>query len=166
MPEADFESDLKIDEYSLNEEWKNQPALFDKWSKISAQAKREAEIAKDNVEIVKAEIARDIRLSNEVKLTEKAIEQSIILDKRYKIAFREFINKKHDSDVLSGTLRAFDQRKDSLEYLTKLYLSNYYTEESFHSDQRNRLRSANSESTGKEVTERIKLQMKRRRDGD
>lgn len=163
--ERDLDADLRIDEMSLNKEWRKQPKTYHAWSKIAARAKRMAEIRKGDLEVVKSEVSQDIRnhpSSHGIsKVTDKAIETAVILDVRYKKALRQSIDARYDSDVLSGAVKAMEQRKDSLEWLSKLFLANYYSEPEHTMESR----EAMNELDEKDVKKKILLSLNKRRGG-
>ena len=159
IEDRDIDSDLRIDEMSLNKEWALQPRTYRAWSKISAQAKRIAEIRKGDLEETRAEVAKDIRSSSQTKLSEKALEAEVLLDDRYKKALRRSIDSKYESDVLAGAVKAMEQRKDSLEWISKLFLANYYAEPEHSGDSRIIVEHLDKE----DVKQKVRLALNKRR---
>jgi len=130
LEEYDFSKLLSIDINELDSEWVRQPRIFEKICRMSSRAKREVEHCKNVLEALKAEKASIIRKNpgkhGLLKITDKAIEAAILEDKEYLSAVTRAMDAKYQSDVLTGAVRALEHKKDSLEYLTRLYLSNYF----------------------------------------
>ncbi|MHA1794692.1 MAG: hypothetical protein ACTSUK_01155, partial [Promethearchaeota archaeon] len=57
----DFEKDVNIDETILDIEWLEQPNLMLKYGKLVVQARKEYDLAKENLDVVKAELDKEIR---------------------------------------------------------------------------------------------------------
>ena len=84
MPKEDDEfSFLDIDPYNLDEEWRDQPKLYGKWAKRLANARRDLEQAKANLELVEAELSIAIREDPShydiPKATDKAVEKVVLV---------------------------------------------------------------------------------------
>jgi len=130
--ELDYDKDIIIDKDNLHVEWLNQAQLFMKYAKQEISARRDMDMAKEAVELVKAEIDADIRANpmqftgSDKKPTESAITSLILMDQRYKDAQQEFIDSRYDHGVLAVATRGFDQKKTSLENLVKLENREYF----------------------------------------
>jgi hypothetical protein len=126
----DYELDIKIDEQSLDLEWLNQPALFMKYARHSAQARRDLDEAKQNLDICKAETDRAIRDNPDkygiVKVTEGAITSAILTDATYKESYQTWLDAKYEADMATGAIQSFAQRKDALENMVRLHGQSYF----------------------------------------
>lgn len=122
-----YENDLKIDEHQLEKEWLHQPSLYMRYAEKAALADSKAKRAKENIEVVKAELSTYYR-STEEKFTEKSIEAQILTDPKYKEANKDYLDAVEQAAVLSAAVRAFDHKKAALENLVRLTLAGYYSQ--------------------------------------
>lgn len=128
---SDFKAELKINELKLEHEWMEQPSLFMKWAELSATARFELDEAERDFELTCATIEQDIRTNPETfglsKITENALLSAKIMTPQYNEALTKVNKARFNSAVLNSAVKAFDQRKDALENLVKLYGMNYYS---------------------------------------
>ncbi len=155
---------LEIDMDSLDEEWINQPELFHKYAiKASLYSKKHDE-AKAELDVVKAEAGKRIRQNPQKygikKVSEKAIEEAIILDHSYQEALEALHSAKYKWDIARDAVRALDQRCKALENEVKLHGQNYFS-------------TPQADETSREAVNDIERKairrrqvMKRRRDDD
>jgi hypothetical protein len=125
-----YEQDLKIDEDALDIEWLDQASLFMKYAKIAAEARRNLDEAKQALDIIKAEIDKDIREKPSEygleKVTDKAIDAIILNEKEYQVVWNKFLDMKYEADMASNAVVAMNQRKEALENLVKLHGQSYF----------------------------------------
>ena len=125
-----YEQDLKIDDSSLDLECLDQPSLFMRYAKHAANARRFLDLAKQNLDVVKAELDKDIRESPDnygiLKITEGSIQSAILTDKAYTEAYKEFTDAKYEADMAQNAVVAMNQKKDMLEQLIKLQGQSYF----------------------------------------
>jgi hypothetical protein len=125
-----FKEDLKIDKYSLDEEWIKQPSLFLEWAEKVVDAQTERDKTKDQLDLIKAELDAEIRADpkrfNLDKLTEAAVSNAIIQAEKFRAAQLVQFEKVRSVRVLEVAKEAFEHKKKALENLTQLYLSGYY----------------------------------------
>ncbi len=121
---------LQIDEYRLDEEWVGQPALYFEFAAQLADARRDADDAKNRLEATKAETAREIRSSPDLygltKVTEAVVSENVALHDDVQSVQRELIEAKHNVDMLGAMVTALDHRRRALEKLVDLSLANYF----------------------------------------
>lgn len=122
--------DIKIDENSLDIEWLQQPKLMLQYAQHAAYCSRELDAAKEAVNLVKAELDREIRTNPEKykisKITETAVANTILEQDEYKIATEEVTLKKYEFDIARAVVQALDQKKTALENLVKLFGQQYF----------------------------------------
>ncbi len=110
----------------------DQPKLYHKNSLAFAQARADHERAKSDLELVEAELDKEIRLEPErfglEKLTETIVEKAIIRHRRYRAAKEKYLESKHTMDVFQAFVFTLDHKKKSLEMLLQLRMNNYYSE--------------------------------------
>lgn len=121
-----------IDKHHLDEELVKHPKELHKYAELLADAEEEHSTKKARLEIVEAELSKDIR-SDPVKydlpkVTEDAIRNTVILQERYQTAKAKLIAAKHKVDVLEAVVEALRDTRSMLENLVKLFLSDYYAE--------------------------------------
>ena len=126
----DFEKDINIDEQALDVEWLEQPRITLQYAKWVADMERKKDRAKERVEVVKAELDKDIRSNPNkyglAKITEGAVQNTIILQPEYREAQEAYIEAKHESDIAKAAMRAVDTKKATLENLVKLFGLSYF----------------------------------------
>lgn len=125
-----FEEALKIDKYSLDNEWLKLPMLYYEWSTIYSQAVLERDKEKQRLELVKTEIESRIRKEPSrygiKKGTEGEINSCVISSEEYQKALERYQNSVYNLNIISGALEALGAKKSALENVTKLFLSGYY----------------------------------------
>ena len=126
----DYASDVNIDPESLDTEWIEQPTKLWKYAKIAATKRKEADLAKEKIEYVKAEIDKKIRTNPDKygieRVTEPAVERAIVLSTEFKEASQEYIDAKFEMEVARAAVQAIEQRKDALENLVNLHRQQYF----------------------------------------
>lgn len=128
--EMDYEEFMDIDESSLDVEWLEQPKKMVQMVQHAANINRELAKTKDRLSQVKAELAKKIRSKPEKygieKITENAIFETIQTTDEYKEANEEYLDAMYEAEVASGSVKATEQRKSSLENLVKLHGQQYF----------------------------------------
>lgn len=131
--ELNYEDDLAIDPDALEECLVEQAELYGRWAKAHAQSIKERDHAKEQLNIVKADLDMKCRKNWEVlgfdkKPTDLAITTWILAHKDYRTSNFHFIEANYATNVLEGAKWAFQHRKDDLDNLVKLFLANYYSD--------------------------------------
>ena len=128
--EVDFEKDISINKYKLDEECLSHSSLYFRYSSMQADAKTRVSKAKDNLELVEAERNLAIRKTlseSGTKVTEAMITSALIVDKEV-IEAKNQVREAEDFFMkLSVAVQAFEHRKAELDNLVKLYCSGYYS---------------------------------------
>ncbi len=130
MEILDYERDIQIDPNALDVEWLEQPDLMRKYAKYAADVKRVMDETKERLDVTKAKLEMEIRTYPAnfglEKVTESAIQSTIILQESYQELSKEYIQAKYEYDVATAVLRALEQRKSALENLVKLLSVSYF----------------------------------------
>lgn len=130
MSELNYEKDLKIDEDSLDLELLNQASLFMKYAKHYADTRRILDEEKQRLDIVKADIDKQIREHPDKfkieKVTEGAIQSAILTEGTYNIAYKKFLDAKYESDMANNAVQSMNIRKEMLEGMIKLLAQSYF----------------------------------------
>lgn len=126
----DLESELKINPYKLKEECVSHSGLYYKYSDACREAKDKVSRAKDNFELVKSqrelEIRRECKDKGE-KTTEKIIEAMVNSDSEVVEARNNLREVEDVYASLQVAVGVMQTRKDELDNLVKLAVSNYYS---------------------------------------
>jgi hypothetical protein len=125
-----YDQDITIDESALDVEWLSQPKLMMGYGIHAAEKRREMDIAKEQLDVCKAELDRSIRENPEEfgisKITETVVSNTILTQEKYKIAAEFYIKAKYETDMSLAAVRAIDQKKQALENLVKLHGQQYF----------------------------------------
>lgn len=126
----DYAQDIEIREDELDVEWIGQASLVMKYCVIAADAHRDLDLAKEQVDIIRAQIDRDVRSDPAQfgldKVTEGSITSTILTSPDYQEAVKSYLQKKYEHEVAQGAVRAFDHRKSALENLVRLFGQSYF----------------------------------------
>jgi hypothetical protein len=125
-----YEEDMHIDENALDVEFLEQPTKVIKYARLLAEARRDRDLAKEALDLTKAEINLDIRDNPEkynlTKITVDAVEACILMEDRYEQVVKEYNDANYEVNVLQGAVNALEHRKSALENLVKLYGQQYF----------------------------------------
>jgi hypothetical protein len=126
----DYEKDTSIDERGLDVEWLRQPQLMAQYGKHAAKCKLDMDYTKEDLDVVKAQLDRDIRAFPDNyglgKLTETIVSNTIIIQPEYKDASKQYLDAKYEYDMAMAAVRAIDQKKTALENLVRLHGQQYF----------------------------------------
>ncbi len=130
MTNLNYEEDVRIDPDALDIEWLRQAELMLLYTRHSANTKKELDDAKERLEVGKARIEMDIRKNPSAygleKITEGAIQSTIILQKELLDLSQKFAEARYENDVAIAAVRAIDQKKSALENLVRLLGASYF----------------------------------------
>lgn len=125
-----YEQDMHIDESALDMELLEQSSLMARYSRLLAEAGRDKDLAKEALDLKRAEIDLDIRDHPDAykltKLTETAITNCILTESDFQDCQKQYNDKNFEVNVLKGIVSAIEHRKSALENLVKLYGQNYF----------------------------------------
>lgn len=126
----DYAKEIVIDDQALDIEWLEQPSKMLKATAYQAQCREDMDIATQELDVVKAELDKDIRTNPEnydiVKITEAVVTNAIMTQPEYEEAHLLLLKAKYEHEVAKGVVTAFSQRKDALENLVRLHGQNYF----------------------------------------
>src|SRR5215831_6843416 len=99
----------------------------------TADARENYEIAKRALDVVEAELARDVRANPEDYGLTKApsipvVEQTVLLQKKYATAHQAVVDAEHALDIRKAVMGAMDAMKKGLEATTYLQQNAMYAE--------------------------------------
>ncbi len=126
----DFMKDVAIDENSLDIEWLQQASLTMEYARHQAHCQRLLNKKKEQINVKKAELDRDIRTNPDNydldKVTESAIQAAIITNKEYQQLQAEYIELNYDYEMAFSAVQALQSKKVALENLVKLHGQQYF----------------------------------------
>lgn len=120
---------LKPDKHRLDDELELQPEVAYTLSRMVAQASSRADAAKDDLRVLEARLAHELRTGVE-KITDKAVESAVLRDPERRTSFREWLRLKQEVDELVGLEAAWRSRGFSLAGLTSLHGQDYFAQAS------------------------------------
>lgn len=162
----DYEKDLEINEHSLDREWIRQPAIFMFYAKKTAEADRKRKRAKENLEVLYAEIdswVREEAKKEGEKVTEKMVENRVRTDKTYTDAAKEVSEAEFEYNIMLSAVKAMDHKKAALENLVKLYISGYLsTPRQTNSEHKESSTEESEQASSDDVIDRLSAGQKER----
>ena len=125
-----FEKDLAIDKYRLDEECLSHSGVYAYYAESQASAKMELTRAKDNFEFITAEA--NLRIRKEYaekgeKFTEAVISSQISMDEKVNESKRNLREKEEIYYQLTVAAQAMETRRSELDNLVKLYCAGYFS---------------------------------------
>lgn len=123
---------FEVDAFALDREWVRQPRLVRQAAEDYALASKAHAEAEEELDRVRAELDKEVRLHpgkyGVEKVTEAVVANTILLQPSYKLAMKVVIESKHECDLLKGDLNALEHKKRALEYLVQLHSMDYFAE--------------------------------------
>lgn len=125
-----YEEEIKINEDALDIEWLEQPSKMLMVTQHQAKCRLEMDLAAQDLDLVKADLDKDIRTNPQnydlAKITETVVQNTILSQEEYLEANQMYLNAKYEHEVAKGAVIAFEQRKNALENLVRLFGQNYF----------------------------------------
>jgi hypothetical protein len=125
-----FEQDLSIDKYKLDEECLSHAGLYYRYSELAANAKNKVGILADNLKLKMGEVNIQIRndyTKKEMKFTEAVINSEVEKNEDVIEAREELREAELNLAKLQAGVSAFEHRKSQLDNLVRLYCSGYFS---------------------------------------
>jgi hypothetical protein len=125
-----FERDLSIDKYKLDDECLSHPVLYYRYSELAANAKNQVGILADNLKLRMGEANIDIRnrfIKKEAKFTEAVINAEVEKDRAVIEAREELREAELNLARLQAGVSAFEHRKSQLDNIVRLYCAGYFS---------------------------------------
>ena len=122
----------EIDANRLDIEWIRHVKFYHLAATKLAEARADHEALKTQLEIVDAELDRDIRSSPEAfglsKITEGVVSQTILLQQVHQKADNKTREARHKVNIHQVEVDTLEHRKRALEKLVELRLADYFSE--------------------------------------
>ena len=128
--EDDFQKDLSINKYKLDEECLSHSSRYAYYAEAQAVAKTNISKAKDKLELTTAEAYMKIRTNFEnekQKVTEAIISSCVTMEESVIDARNELREAEEIYERLSVAVRAMEARRSELDNLVKLYVAGYFS---------------------------------------
>ena len=128
--ELDFEKDISINKYRLDEECLSHASIYARYLSAQADADTAVSKAKDNLELIKSERYDVIKAGFEkkgIKFTIPMMEKAVSGDEEVIAAKNKLREAENVLAKLSVAAKAFDHRRSELDNLVKLYCAGYYS---------------------------------------
>ena len=128
--EDDFQKDLSINKYKLDEECISHASRYAYYAEVSAIAKTNVSEVKDKLELVIAEANIRIRKNltdSGQKFTEAMVTSMLTMDSEVQKAKAELRDAETTLARLQVAVNAMDARRSELDNLVKLYVAGYYS---------------------------------------
>ena len=121
---------LAIDPHKLDEELLYQPLLCYEYNELFAEAQHDRDIAKEALDVAKAEADKEIRNNPKTfgisKVTETSIANAVTLHSKVKSAMQTLIDSTYQFNMLKAAVAAVEHRKKALEGMITLFVSSYF----------------------------------------
>lgn len=128
--ENDYERDVHIDETALDVAWLEQAGLTRKYAKLAANASYDLDVAKQELDSIRARMDTDIRTDPDAyglkKATNEAVINLILQSEDYKEAEKALFSARYELNMAQGAVRAMGDRKAALENLVRLHGQQYF----------------------------------------
>ena len=128
---SEYESDVFIDIHALDEELFRQRSLFIKWAEKLANATTERDRIKNKLELLRGEVALDIREHSDAykfKITEETVKSLVETAPEIVEIKEELLQANEKVNILTAARMAIEQKKSMLESVVKLYQTGYWGE--------------------------------------
>ena len=128
--EHDFEQDLSIDKYKLDQECVTHSQLYYRYSELAAVAKNQVGILADNLKLKMGEVnilIRDRLTKKEIKFTEAVINAEVEKDESVIDAREELRQAELSLARLQAGVSASEHRKSQLDNIVRLYCAGYFS---------------------------------------
>lgn len=142
MTARNFDKDIEIDLLALHSEWQSQPSHFHHYSRLLAESNDRLRRLKERLDVARAELSADIRKNPAVYQCEKITEGivadtlarclgdgnkfAVTLADNYRRINKEYLDAMYEVDMVTASVKAFEQRKTALENEVKLFGQNYF----------------------------------------
>ena len=143
---------FRIDKNRLDRECTQQPELMHEHMMKLAEAKLAAEEASQVYDVIKTQLAQDVREKpgkyNLMKVTESAIQQTVRGHRKYIEAKDLKAKTSYEVDVLQAAVTALAHKKDMLGNLIALWKMDYFSSTNVERDDANEMKKTAARKKG------------------
>ena len=126
---------LTLHKFKLDDDSIKQMELMEKIYKILPKARHMALTAKNRLEFIESDIAKEIRKNPKKygldKVSDTVVYKETKGQPEYKKALASYLYAKTKEDEYSILLNAIQERGRQIKYLLEMWLNNYYTSETY-----------------------------------
>ena len=130
--ETDVSFTVQIDEFNLDKECIRLPSDYLKAANQAADARKDVDELKNEMEVVDADCSKKIRndpsLYGLEKITEAAVRNVIVLSKKYQAVVSKLNEAKHRLELAQALVSAMEHKKRALTMLVELHGMSYFAE--------------------------------------
>ncbi len=133
---SEFDKHITIDAHDLDNEWLNQAATFHHYLVQHANAQRDREVLRDDLDRVVAQLsaeARQVWVGSKPP-TETSVKQSLLENSDYQSRVEDLREADHNCNILQAAVKAMDVKKTALENLVKLKGMDWHSQPSTSRD--------------------------------
>jgi len=127
---------IKIDFKNLHENWQTQADLFMDYSDESAKATMRLDKLKEQMSRREADLDKWIRMDPDkygiAKITDSSIKAQVVIDEECQQFRDDIIDLTYESNILKGAIRSHEKRTKALEWITQLWIKNYFAVQGPH----------------------------------
>jgi len=156
--------DFSLTSFNIDEQWYKLPTEFDEWLSFYAEINNKVDELKKQLEEKDAELDLYFREQWDslfaIKMTETAISKEIIDNKSRKDISERLLSAKKKQNNVKSIVSKLDHKEKALEYLSKLYLGNYFVK----TGENEATKEIADGASKKEMNQKTKDTLKRRRE--
>lgn len=124
-------NDIAIDELDLGRECVRLPTQFMRHANLAVDAKRDVDEIKNRLEVIEADLTKEVRANpgkfGIEKETEKAIAAVVLTHPRYQKGVEMLSEARHKADMAQAVVTALEYKKRSLTLLVELHGLGYFS---------------------------------------
>ena len=130
LTDRNFESDIIINKYKLDDECQKHPGIYYYYSEELAKLKSRLDHEKEKLSFMESELELSIRKDppNSIKVTEQTIKAYINSDTNLKKQREEVNNIKKQIYHYETAVKVLEHKKIMIKNLVELFISRYYSE--------------------------------------
>lgn len=129
---TESKSVVEINDLKLGQECRRLPYDYLRFANLSADARRDVDEAKADLELTEAEVSAEIRANPEdhgvAKVTEAGLKELVAVNKRVQQKAQILRKAQHEANLAAAVVSALDQKKNSLKNLVELHGMGYFAE--------------------------------------
>lgn len=133
--------DAQINKHALDYEWMRQPSLVREYAQRYGDALFERDIIKDKLELFASDLALKIRADKDAygldKITDKAVEATIIKSKKYQKYQKQLREVNKNVNAYFAAQKVMEHKKTALEFLSRHYFTGYWSDPKIPNEIRN-----------------------------
>lgn len=122
---------VQIDRNNLDKECVRLPSDYVKYAHIAADAKRDVDELKCHLDVIEADLRKQIRDTpgkfGIEKLTESSLSETVLLQSEYRKKLKELNRARHESEMAQAVVWGLEHKKRTLTLLVELHGMGYFS---------------------------------------